>query len=125
MKKAKKSSKSGKKTTRGSHSKKPKNAVGIEPLGDRILIKPLSLEERGKTLPSGIIIPDTVDKEKPDQGIVVAVGAGKRNDKGERITPDIKVGDKVYFAKPWNDPVKIEGVEYYVVSESDIYAVIR
>ena len=88
----------------------------VQPLGDRVLIKPQAPE----TVTSfGIIIPDGA-KEKPETGIVTAVGPGRRGEKGERIQLDVKVGDRVYFKKPWDEPIKIAGVEYYVVSESDI-----
>mgnify|MGYP003394167414 CR=1 FL=1 len=106
-------------------SGKVKGKAGIMPLGDRVLIKPLSAEEIGKVLASGIIIPETIDKTKPNQGIVVAVGTGRRNEKGERVAFDVKVGDRVYFTKPWDDPEKIHGVEYYFVKESDILAIIK
>ena len=95
-----------------------KNKAGVTPLGDRVLIKPLGLEE-GMVTSFGIVLPDSA-KEKPEQGKVIAVGPGRRNEKGEYIPMGVKVGDRVYFKKPWDEPIKIEGVEYYVVSESDI-----
>ncbi len=95
-----------------------KNKAGVTPLGDRILIKPLGIEE-GMVTSFGIVLPDSA-KEKPEQGKVIAVGPGRRNDKGEYVPMDIKVGDRVYFKKPWDEPIKIDGIEYYVVSESDI-----
>ena len=95
-----------------------KNKAGVTPLGDRVLIKPLGLEE-GMVTSFGIVLPDS-SKEKPEQGKVIAVGPGRRNEKGEYIPMGVKVGDRVYFKKPWDEPIKIEGVEYYVVSESDI-----
>ena len=95
-----------------------KNKAGVTPLGDRVLIKPLGLEE-GMVTSFGIVLPDSA-KEKPEQGKVIAVGPGRRNEKGEYVPMGVKVGDRVYFKKPWDEPIKIEGVEYYVVSESDI-----
>ena len=95
-----------------------KNKAGVTPLGDRVLIKPLGLEE-GMVTSFGIVLPDSA-KEKPEQGKVIAVGPGRRNEKGEYIPMGVKVGDRVYFKKPWDEPIKIDGVEYYVVSESDI-----
>ncbi|MDO8548233.1 MAG: co-chaperone GroES [bacterium] len=95
------------------------------PLGDRVLVKALTQEEVGQTTSFGLIIPETIDKTKPNQGIVIAVGTGKRNDKGERVGFDVKPGDKIYFSKPWNEPEKIHGVEYYFVQESDILAIIK
>ena len=95
-----------------------KNKAGVTPLGDRVLIKPLGLEE-GMVTSFGIVLPDS-SKEKPEQGKVIAVGPGRRNEKGEYIPMGVKVGDRVYFKNPWDEPIKIDGVEYYVVSESDI-----
>jgi len=97
---------------------KVKNAVS--PLGDRVLLKPLAPE----TVTSfGIIIPDTA-KEKPEQGTVVAVGPGKRSDDGKLVPVSVKVGERVMFSKYGYDEVKIGGVEYYLVSEANIIAVI-
>jgi chaperonin GroES len=101
------------------------NKSGVQPLGDRVLVKALTQEEMGQTTSFGLIIPETVDKTKPNQGIVIAVGTGKRNERGERIAFDVKPGDKIYFSKPWNEPEKINGVEYYFVQESDILAIIK
>ncbi len=101
------------------------NKSGITPMGDRVLVRPLSQEEMGKVTSFGIIIPETIDKKKPDQGTVMAVGPGKRNERGERVAIDVKVGDRVYFTKPWDEPQKIDGVEYYFIAESDILAVIK
>jgi chaperonin GroES len=96
--------------------------IPIHPLHDRIIIKPLSPEEMGTTTASGIIIPDSA-QEKPEQGTVVAIGPGKYDD-GVRIPVSVAVGDRVLFSKYGYDTVKIGGVEYYVVSESNILAVI-
>ncbi len=96
---------------------KTKKDVGIIPLGDKVLLKPLSTED---TSPSGIIIPDTVDKEKPEEGIVVAVGPGKDD---EKMT--VKIGNKVIFSKYGYDEVKVDGKEYYILSESSILAIIK
>ena len=117
MKKAKKAKKSQKKVAKKAPVKKVvAGKCGVMPLGDRVLIKPDSPE----TVTSfGIIIPDS-SKEKPESGLVVAVGPGRRNEKGERIPLDVRAGDRVYFKKPWDEPIKVDGVEYYVVSESDI-----
>jgi chaperonin GroES len=95
----------------------------LSPLGDRIVVKP-SEKEGEKKLASGIIIPETVDKEKPAQGTVVAVGVGKYED-GKRIPMQVKVGDTVLFSKYGYDEVKIEGVEYYILSESSILGVVN
>jgi chaperonin GroES len=104
--------------------KKSAPGVGVQPLGDRVVIRPLSEEELGTRSPSGIIIPDTVKGEKPEQGIVMAVGAGKYDD-GARVPMQVSVGDRVVFSKYGYDEVKVGGKEYYVLSESSVLAVIR
>lgn len=102
---------------------KGKSAAPIRPLGDRVVIRPLSEDEMGTKSPAGIIIPDTVSKEKPEQGIVIAVGDG-RYENGERIPVSVAAGDRVVFSKYGYDEVKVAGEEYYVVSESNLLAVI-
>ncbi|HVV15009.1 MAG TPA: co-chaperone GroES [Candidatus Paceibacterota bacterium] len=125
-KKAKKAAKTAKKTgAKPARASEPVNKSGIMPLGDKVLVRPLSEEEMGTTTSFGIIIPETVDKTKPNRGIVVAVGTGKRGENGERLQFDVKVGDRVYFTKPWSEPEKINGVEYYFVSESEILAILK
>ena len=106
-------------------AKKAANKAGIEPLGDRVLLKPLTPEEAGRKLASGIIIPETVDKEKPEQGVVIAVGPGKRGDDNELIPVGVSVGDRVVFSKYGYDEVKVNGVEYYLVSETNILAILN
>jgi len=96
--------------------------LALTPLGDRIVVKPVE-KEGEKKLASGIIIPESVDKEKPAQGTVLAVGAGKYED-GKRVPPSVKVGDKVIFSKYGYDEVKIDGEEYYILSESNILGII-
>jgi chaperonin GroES len=93
--------------------------LSLKPLGDRIVVKP---SEKGgeKKLASGIIIPETVDKEKLLKGEVIAVGPGRRNDEGKRIPVEVKPGDMVFFKKPWDEPIKINEIEHYVLPESDI-----
>jgi len=96
----------------------------IKPLGDRVIVRPLTDGENGNTSPSGIIIPDTAKKEKPEQGVVLAVGPGKWDEDGEKRLPlDVKVGDRVIFSKYGYDEVKIEGNEYFIVGESSILGV--
>ncbi len=73
-----------------------------------------------KKLASGIIIPETVDKEKLLSGEVIAVGPGRRNDEGKHLPIEVKPGSTVFFKKPWDEPIKVDGVECYVLSESDI-----
>jgi chaperonin GroES len=93
-------------------------AVNITPLHDRVLVR--RLEEK-ETVKGGIIIPDTA-KEKPQEGEVVAVGAGKINDKGERIALDVKVGDRVLFGKYSGNDIKVEDEEYMILKEDEILA---
>ena len=93
----------------------------VRPLNDRILVKRLAEEETTK---GGIIIPDSA-KEKPAEGEVIAVGKGKRNDKGERVKMDIKVGDRVLFSKYGGTDVKIDGVDHLIMREDDILAVVE
>ncbi len=101
-----------------------KTGSPITPLGDRVIVKPLSEEESGATSPSGIIIPDSVKQEKPEQGTVIAVGPGKWDEDGEkRIPMDVKEGDKIVFSKYGFDEVKIEEEDYYIVTESSILGV--
>lgn len=88
------------------------------PLGDRVVVAPEG-KAGEKKLASGIIIPETVDKEKPIQGEVVAVGPGKMEE-GKRTAPQVEVGDTVLFSRYGYDEVKIEGKEYYILSESQI-----
>ena len=101
-----------------------KNGSPITPLGDRVVVRPLTEEELGTVSASGIIIPDTAKKEKPEQGVVVAVGAGKWDEDGEkRIPMEVKVGNRVVFSKYGYDEVKFDGKEYFIVSESSILGV--
>lgn len=93
----------------------------IKPLADYVLVEPSSKET---TLPSGIVIPDTV-KEKPQEGKVVAVGPGKRDDKGNRIPMEIKVSALVMYKKWGGTEVKIDGKELLLVKEEDIIAIIE
>jgi len=104
-------------------SKDEKNTPNLRPLADKVLIRPLGDEELGTTSPSGIIIPETIEREKADRGKIVAAGPGRWDDDGEkRIPMSVKVGDVVIFQ--WGDKVEYGGVEYYLVSESNISAII-
>ncbi len=100
-------------------------AQTITPLGDRVVIRPLSDDESGTTSPSGIIVPDSVSKdEKNEQGIVVAVGPGRWNEAGtDRVAMEVKKGDRVLF-NSWREKVKLDKEEFTVISESDILGVI-
>ncbi|EKD95994.1 MAG: hypothetical protein ACD_24C00226G0002 [uncultured bacterium] len=93
----------------------------IKPLADYLLIEPLQKET---TLPSGIVIPDTA-KEKPQEGRVVEVGPGKRDEDGKRIEMEVKVGDKVMFKKWGGTEVKVEGKEMLLVKEEDVLAIVE
>jgi len=103
-------------------TKKSNTKLEITPLGDRVLVKPADKESKTE---SGIIIPDTVSQEKPDQGKVVAVGDGRVNDDGKIIPLRVKKGDKIIFSKYGPDEVTIDGEEYYIISEASILAVIK
>lgn len=94
----------------------------IQPLGDRLVVKVAEVKEE-KTK-SGLYVPDTA-KEKPQEGEVLAVGPGARNDKGERMPMDINVGDKVIFSKYAGTEVKVDGEEYLILSERDVLAIIK
>jgi chaperonin GroES len=92
----------------------------IKPLGDRVVIKALEAEQKTK---SGIVLPDTV-KEKPQEGEIVAVGAGKVMENGQRVALEVKVGDKVLFSKYAGTEVKVNEQDYLVLSERDILAIV-
>lgn len=94
----------------------------LRPIGDHLIVKAISKEEVSA---SGIIIPDTVDKERPERGEVIAVGPGKTLENGSRSTMDVAVGNKVVFKKYAPDEVKIDGVDYLVIRMDDVVAVIE
>ena len=93
----------------------------IRPLHDRVIVK--RIEEERKTA-GGIVIPDTA-AEKPDQGEIVAVGKGKKDDNGKLIAIDVKVGDRVLFGKYSGQTVKVDGDELLVMKEDDLFAVVE
>ncbi len=92
----------------------------LKPLADHVVVEVVAKEEKTA---SGIYLPDTASKEKPQTGKVVAVGLGKMLDNGTRVQPEVKVGDKVLFAKYVGAEVKIDEKDYLILSERDIYAV--
>ena len=92
----------------------------LKPLGDRLIVKAVEEEE---TTSSGIVLPDTA-KEKPQRGSVIAAGEGRRDDDGDRIPMDVKVGDEVLFAKYAGTEFRLEDEELLILSEKDILAVI-
>ncbi len=93
-------------------------AVKLQPLADRLVVRPIEREEKTKT---GIYLPDTV-KEKPQEGEVIAVGPGRLSDEGKRIAMDVKVGDTVIYAKYGGTEIKIDDEELVILRESDILA---
>jgi chaperonin GroES len=95
--------------------------MNIKPLGDRVVVKPI-LEE--KATKSGIVLPETIDREKPEQGEVVAIGPGKVLENGQLAPMNVKVGDKVMFKKYSPDEIKVEEKTFLIISESDILAII-
>jgi chaperonin GroES len=94
--------------------------MNLKPLQDRILVKPMEAEEKTS---SGIIIPDTA-KEKPMKGEIVAVGSGKVTEDGKNIPMELKVGDKVLYGKYSGTEITVDGNEYLIMRESDVYAII-
>ena len=97
------------------------SATKLRPLGDRVVVQPTAREEMTK---SGIVLPDTA-KEKPQEGSVIAVGPGAFDNDGKRIAIDVKVGDKVLYAKYAGTEFKIEGDELLIVSQKDILAIVE
>jgi len=95
-------------------------ASKLQPLADRVVVKPAGREE---TTASGIVLPDTA-KEKPQRGTVIAAGKGRRDDDGDRIELDVKVGDEVLFAKYAGTEFKLDGEDLLIIAEKDILAVI-
>jgi len=96
--------------------------MNIKPLSDHILIEPIKEEEKTK---SGILLPESAEKEKPEQGLVVAVGPGKKTEDGKIIPVDIRPGQKVLFTKYGPNEIKVEDKEYLIAREEDILAIIE
>ena len=95
--------------------------MALKPLGDRMVVKPI---EQDDITAGGIMLPDTA-KEKPQEGEVLAVGPGTRNDAGERVALDVAVGDKVLYAKYAGTEIKLDGKKVLVLRESDILAIVE
>ena len=95
-------------------------ATTLQPLGDRLVVRPSGREETTK---SGIVIPDTA-KEKPQRGTVIAVGQGRRDDDGNRIAMDVEVGNEVLFAKYGGTEFKLDNEDLLILSEKDVLAII-
>lgn len=96
--------------------------MNISPLSDRVVIEPI---EEDETSASGIVIPDTASKERPQKGKVLAVGPGKLGDDNERVAPEVKAGDTVLFTKYGPTEIKLDGKELLIASESDILAILK
>jgi len=94
----------------------------LKPLGDHIIVKPLTNEEVTK---AGIVLPDTVDKDRPERGEVIAVGPGRVLDNGSRGPMDIAVGQKVVFKKYAPEEIKIDGQNFLVINSSEVIAIIE
>lgn len=100
---------------------KSKN-VKIKPLGDRVLIEPMTKEEKTR---SGIVLPDTIDKERPEQGKVLAVGPGKADEDGKMQKPALKKGDVVLFTKYGPNEIEVDDKKYLIAREEDILAILE
>jgi chaperonin GroES len=94
--------------------------VNLKPLADRVIVRVIEAEEKTK---GGIVLPDTA-KERPQEGEVLAVGSGRRLDDGTVVKPQVKVGDKVLFAKYGGTEVKLDGTEYLILREEDILGIL-
>ncbi len=94
--------------------------LNINPLGDRLVVKPMEAEEKTK---GGIILPDTA-KEKPVEGTIVAAGPGRKSDDGKIVEMEVKVSDKILYGKYSGTEVTIDGEEYLIMRESDIFAIV-
>ena len=95
--------------------------MNLKPLSDHLIVKPVQGDQKTK---SGIVLPDTIDKEKPERGEVIAVGEGRVLDNGNRLPMSVKVGNKILFKKYSPDEIKVDGEEYLVLSESDVMAIL-
>ena len=94
----------------------------IKPISDHILIEPIKEEEKTKT---GILLPDTAEKEKPEQGKVIAVGPGKKDENGKVVPLEVKPGDRVLFTKYVPTEIKVEDKDYLIAKEEDILAILE
>ncbi|MEZ0395332.1 MAG: co-chaperone GroES [Anaerolineales bacterium] len=96
-------------------------ALNLKPLGNRVVVEPIEQEE---VTAGGIVLPETA-KEKPQQGVILAIGPGARDEDGKRIAMDVAVGDKVLYAKYSGTEVKVEGKKLLILREEDILAIIE
>ena len=95
--------------------------VELKPLGDRVVVE--AVEQAPKSA-GGVILPDTA-KEKPQEGIIIAVGPGRKTDKGDLIKVEVSVGDKVIYSKYSGSEIKLDGKEYLIISEKDVLAIVK
>ncbi|MBP7999123.1 MAG: co-chaperone GroES [Chloroflexi bacterium] len=96
-------------------------STNMKPLGDRVVVRPVEQEQ---TTPSGLVLPETA-KEKPQQGVIIAAGPGRRDDDGKRIAMDVAVGDSVLYAKYAGTEIKINNEKLLILKESDILAIVE
>ena len=96
-------------------------ALNLKPLGNRLVVEPVEQEE---VTASGLVLPETA-KEKPQQGLILAAGPGERDEDGKRIAMDVKVGDKVLFAKYAGTELKLDGKKLLILRETDILGIIE
>ena len=96
--------------------------MNLKPLRDQVIVKPIELEEVTK---SGIVIPDTARKEKPQEGVIVAAGDGKLDDSGKTIPMVVKVGDKVIYSKYSGSEIKLDDEEFLIMREENIFAIVE
>lgn len=96
-------------------------SMNLKPLGDRLIVEP---QEKEEMTASGIVLPETA-KEKPQQGTVLAIGPGRRDEDGDRIEMDVNTGDTVLYAKYAGTEIKIEGKKYLIMKETDVLAIVQ
>lgn len=96
-------------------------SLNLKPLGDRLVVEP---KESEQTTASGLVLPESA-KEKPQEGTVLAIGPGRRDDNGDRIAMDVELGDVVLYAKYGGTEIKIDGKKYLILKESDILAIVQ
>ncbi|OHA13132.1 MAG: co-chaperone GroES [Candidatus Tagabacteria bacterium RIFCSPLOWO2_01_FULL_39_11] len=99
--------------------------INIKPLGDRVVLEPLNDKERQGKTKAGIYIPDTADKERPEKGKIIAVGPGRKNEKGDLIPLELKKSQIVLFSKYGPNEIKVDGKEYLIAKEDDILAILE
>ena len=101
------------------------NKINITPLGDRVLVRPLSEDELSSATSLGIILPDAAKKTQTGQGEVVAIGAGKTLDSGEKVAPEVSIGDRVLYSKYSFEEVSADGVDYHILNSDNVLAILN